>query len=229
MVNDARFFYANRCILPYINEGIRMLAEGAAPALVEHAAQMVGMPVGPLQLVDEISIDLGIKIAKATKAAMGAEYPDDAVDAVVFALADQGRMGRKVGKGFYDYDAKGKRAGLWPGLAAAWPMQAEQPDVTEVQRRLLMIQALEAVRALEQGVLTDIREGDVGAILGWGFAPWSGGPFGWLDILGAAQAVQICDRLEAQHGPRFAAPALLKDLAAEGTGFYARFAPRKAA
>ena len=229
VVNDARFFYANRCILPYINEGIRMLAEGAAPALVEHAAQMVGMPVGPLQLVDEISIDLGIKIAKATKAAMGADYPDDAVDAVVFALADQGRMGRKVGKGFYDYDAKGKRAGLWPGLAAAWPMQAEQPDVTEVQRRLLMIQALEAVRALEQGVLTDIREGDVGAILGWGFAPWSGGPFGWLDILGAAQAVQICDRLEAQHGPRFAAPALLKDLAAEGTGFYARFAPRKVA
>jgi len=229
VVNDARFFYANRCILPYINEGIRMLAEGAAPALVEHGAQMVGMPVGPLQLVDEISIDLGIKIAKATKAAMGADYPDDVVDAVVFALADQGRMGRKAGKGFYDYDAKGRRAGLWPGLAAAWPLKAEQPDVTEVQHRLLMIQALEAVRALEQGVLTDIREGDVGAILGWGFAPWSGGPFGWLDILGAAEAVRICDRLEAQHGPRFAAPALLRDLAGKGDGFYARFAPRKAA
>ena len=229
VVNDARFFYANRCILPYINEGIRMVAEGAAPALVEHAAQMVGMPVGPLQLVDEISIDLGVKIAKATKAATGAAYADDAVDALVFALADQGRLGRKVGKGFYDYDAKGKRAGLWPGLAAAWPVRAEQPEVTEVQHRLLMIQALEAVRALEQGVLTDIREGDVGAILGWGFAPWSGGPFGWLDILGAAPAVQICDRLEAQHGQRFAAPELLKDLAAKGDGFYLRFAPRKPA
>lgn len=229
VVNDARFFYANRCIIPYINEGIRMVGEGVSPALVEHAAQMQGMPVGPLQLVDETSIDLGVKIATATKAAMGAAYPDDAVDAVLFALAGEGRMGRKAGKGFYDYDAKGKRTGLWPGLVQHWPRTSPQPALEEVQRRLLMIQALEAVRALEQGVLTDIREGDVGAILGWGFAPWSGGPFGWLDILGAARAVAICEGLQARHGARFAPPALLKDMAAKGETFYARYAPRKAA
>ena len=82
------------------------------------------------------------------------------------------------------------------------------------------MQALEAVRALEQGVLTDIREGDVGAILGWGFAPWSGGPFGWLDILGAGPAVALADRLAADHGPRFAPPALLRRMAAEGDRFY---------
>ncbi|MFN3144135.1 MAG: 3-hydroxyacyl-CoA dehydrogenase NAD-binding domain-containing protein [Paracoccaceae bacterium] len=225
VVNDARFFYANRCIIPYINEGIRMVGEGVRPALVENAAKLVGMPLGPLQLVDETSIDLGVKIAKATKAAMGADYPDDAVDEVLFWMADQGRMGRKSKSGFYAYDDAGKRTGLWDGLTAQYPPAADQPDVTEVQHRLLFAQVLEAVRALEAGVLTDIREGDVGAILGWGFAPWSGGPFSWLDRIGAAEAVRLCDDLAARHGARFAAPDLLRDMAAKGESFYARFAP----
>ncbi|NGQ92287.1 3-hydroxyacyl-CoA dehydrogenase [Rhodobacter sp. HX-7-19] len=229
VVNDARFFYANRCIIPYINEGIRMVAEGVEPALVENAAKLVGMPLGPLQLVDETSIDLGVKIAKATRAAMGDAYPDGAVDAVLFRMADQGRMGKKANAGFYAYDASGKREGLWEGLATDYPVADSQPDLTTVQHRLLMAQVLEAVRALEEGVLTDIREGDVGAILGWGFAPWSGGPFGWLDIIGAARAVEICDSLVATQGPRFAAPALLRDMAAQGTSFYGRASGEKAA
>ena len=223
VVNDARFFYANRCIIPYINEGVRMLAEGIAPALIENAAKLVGMPLGPLQLVDETSIDLGVKIAKATKAAMGDAYPDGAVDGVLFWMADQGRMGRKANAGFYTYDATGQRTGLWDGLAK-YPHADEQPDLHEVQHRLLFAQVLEAVRALEDHVLMDIREGDVGAILGWGFAPWSGGPFSWLDMIGAAKAVEICDGLQARHGARFQAPALLRDMAVKGQGFYARFA-----
>ena len=84
----------------------------------------------------------------------------------------------------------------------------------------MFAQVLEAVRSLESDVLTDIREGDVGAILGWGFAPWSGGPFGWLDILGAQNAVEIADELAAKHGERFAVPALLRDMAAKGASFY---------
>ncbi|MCA3438865.1 MAG: enoyl-CoA hydratase/isomerase family protein [Rhodobacter sp.] len=225
LVNDARFFYANRCIIPYINEGIRMLAEGVRPALIENAARLAGMPLGPLQLVDETSIDLGVKIARATKAAMGDAYADGAADEVLFAMADQGRLGKKATAGFYAYDAAGKREGLWPGLATRYPVTDPQPDLTEVQHRLLFAQVLEAVHALQDGVLTDIREGDVGAILGWGFAPWSGGPFSWLDIIGAARAVEICDALAARHGPRFAAPALLRNLAAKGDTFYGRFAP----
>ena len=225
VVNDARFFYANRCIIPYINEGIRMVAEGVEPALVENAAKLVGMPLGPLQLVDETSIDLGVKIAKATRAAMGDAYPDSAVDTVLFAMADGGRLGKKTNAGFYAYDAAGKREGLWSGLAATYPVADLQPDLTEVQHRLLFAQVLEAVRALQDGVLTDIREGDVGAILGWGFAPWSGGPFSWLDIIGAPRAVEICDALTVSHGPRFAAPDLLRDMAAQGDTFYGRFAP----
>ncbi len=223
VVNDARFFYANRCIIPYINEGIRMVKEGVAPALVENAAKLVGMPLGPLQLVDETSIDLGVKIAKATRAAMGDAYPDGAVDEVLFWMADEGRLGRKTKAGFYAYDEKGKRQGLWDGLAAKYPLADVQPDVHEVQHRLLMAQVLEAVRALDEGVLEDIREGDVGAILGWGFAPWSGGPFSWLDMIGETKAVEICDHLTKTYGERFSTPDLLREMADKGESFYGRF------
>ncbi|MCP1168644.1 3-hydroxyacyl-CoA dehydrogenase NAD-binding domain-containing protein [Limimaricola litoreus] len=229
VVNDARFFYANRCIIPYINEGIRMVAEGVEPALIENAARLVGMPLGPLQLVDETSIDLGVKIAKATKSAMGDAYPDEAVDEVLFWMADQGRMGRKSNSGFYAYDEKGQRTGLWEGLTERFAVAGEQPDLVEVQQRLLFAQVLEAVRAFEDGVLTDIREGDVAAILGWGFAPWSGGPFSWLDMIGAGFAAERCDALSEQHGPRFACPDLLREMAAQGAGFYDRFGDGRAA
>ncbi len=225
VVNDARFFYANRCILPYGNEGIRMVAEGVAPALIENAAKLVGMPLGPLQLIDETSVDLAVKIAKATKEAMGDAYPDDVPAEVVFGLAEAGRMGRKAKAGFYSYDEAGKRQGLWSGLGEQYPLAEDQPDLVEVQHRLLFSQALEAVRALQDGVLTDIREGDVGAILGWGFAPWSGGPFSWLDILGAPYAAERCDDLTEAYGERFACPDLLREMAEKGESFYGRFGP----
>ena len=223
VVNDERFFYANRCIIPYINEGIRMVKEGVAPALIENAAKLVGMPLGPLQLTDETSIDLGVKIAKATKAAMGDAY-DDAQDEVLFWMFDEGRLGRKSNAGFYAYDEKGKRQGLWDGLAAKYPVSDTQPDLIDVQHRLLFAQTLEAVRALEDGVLEDIREGDVGAILGWGFAPWSGGPFSWLDIIGAPYAAERCDQLTQQFGERFKTPDLLREMANKTQSFYGRFA-----
>ncbi|MCK0149585.1 3-hydroxyacyl-CoA dehydrogenase NAD-binding domain-containing protein [Marivita sp. S6314] len=225
VVNDARFFYANRCIIPYINEGIRMVKEGVAPALIENAAKMVGMPLGPLQLVDETSIDLGAKIARATRAAMGDAYPDGEVDDVIFWMEEQGRLGRKTAAGFYDYDDKGKRQGLSEAVTAQYPQAEEQPELVDVQHRLLFAQSLEAVRALEDGVLMDIREGDVGAILGWGFAPWSGGPLSWLDMLGAEYAAARCDELTEAFGDRFACPELLREMAAKGQSFYGRFAP----
>jgi len=223
VVNDERFFYANRCIIPYINEGIRMVKEGVEPALIENAAKLLGFPLGPLQLVDETSVDLGVKIAKATKAAMGDAYPDGEVDEVLFWMFDEGRLGRKSNAGFYAYDDKGKRQLLWDGLEAKCPVAADQPDLHTVQHRLMFAQVLEAVRALEEGVLEDIREGDVGAILGWGFAPWSGGPFSWLDIMGTPYAAERCDELAETYGPRFATPALLRDMGDKGQSFYGRF------
>ncbi len=229
VVNDARFFYCNRCIIPYVNEGARMLTEGVAPAMIDNAARQLGFPVGPLQLTDETSIDLGAKIARATMAAMGDDYPASAADDLIFWMEEQGRLGRKANAGFFDYDEKGKRQGYWSGVQEKFPRADEQPELTEVQERLMFAQVLEAVRALEEGVLEDIREGDVGAILAWGFAPWSGGPFAWLDIIGTPYAAERCDQLAAKYGDRFATPALLREMADKGQSFYGRFGKTAAA
>lgn len=218
VVNDARFFYANRCVIPYLNEGIRMVGEGIAPALIENAAYQCGMPVGPLQLVDETSIDLAASIANATKMALGNAYMHEDADRVIFNLADLGRLGRKANAGFYEYD-NGKRLGIWKGLKELYPPLKQQPSIKMVKNRLLMIQAIEAVRTIQEGVLENVQEGNVGAILGWGFAPWSGGPFSWLDMLGAKEALKLCEQLQKHCGTRFAAPSLLQDKAASGERF----------
>lgn len=226
VVNDERFFYANRCILPYVNEGITMLAEGVEPALIENAAKLLGMPLGPLQLADEVSIDLSVKIIKATQAALGDDYKGTEAEDILFKLFDENRMGRKNGAGFYAYDDKGKRTGIWEGLRENWPVKDDVLDLKTVQHRLAMSQVLEAVRSFEDGVLMDIREGDVAAILGWGFMPWTGGPFSWLDMLGAQQAVEICDDLTAKFGERFTTPKMLRDLAKSGETFYGAHGPK---
>jgi 3-hydroxyacyl-CoA dehydrogenase/enoyl-CoA hydratase/3-hydroxybutyryl-CoA epimerase len=223
VVNDARFFYANRCIIPYGGEANRMITEGVAPALIDNAAQMLGFPVGPVQLGDETSIDLATKIMRATKAAMGNEYPASEADDLVVWMEEKGRLGRKAKAGYFDYDEKGKRLGYWKGIHDKYPLAEVQPDLQEVQDRLMFVQVLEAVRALEEGVLMDIREGDVGAILGWGFAPWSGGPFSWLDMIGAPYATERCDQLSEQFGDRFKTPDLLREMADKGQDFYKRF------
>lgn len=229
VVNDERYFYANRCILPYVNEGITMLAEGVEPALIENAAKLLGMPLGPLQLADEVSIDLSVKIIKATQEALGHDYKGTEAEGILFKLFDEDRLGRKNGAGFYAYDDKGKRTGIWEGLRENWSVSDKQPDLAQVQHRLAMQQVLEAVRSFEDGVLEDIREGDVGAILGWGFMPWSGGPFSWLDIIGTDKAVEICDDLTEKFGERFTTPALLRELSKNGETFYGRFGPEAAA
>lgn len=224
VVNDARFFYANRCIIPYGNEAARMVTEGVAPQLIDNAAQQLGFPVGPIQLGDETSIDLGVRIMKATKAAMGNAYPASKADDLIVWMEDLGRLGRKANAGYFDYDEKGKRTGYWKGVQDKYPLAETQPALREVQDRLMFSQVLEAVRALEEGVLMDIREGDVGAILGWGFAPATGGPFSYLDILGTPYAAERCDQLQAEYGDRFECPTLLREMAAKNQSFYGRFA-----
>lgn len=222
VVNDGRYFFANRCIIPYLNEGIRMVGEGIPPALIENSARQCGMPVGPLQLIDETSIDLAVSIAKATRQALGERYQHEEADRVIFKLASIGRLGRKAKAGFYEYDDQGRRIGLWRGLNEYFPVVDKLPDPSSVRERLLMIQALEAVRTLQEGVLTDVREGDVGAVLGWGFAPWSGGPFKWLDmLLASGEAMAMCDSLRVEYGSRFSPPELLRYKATNSERFAA--------
>jgi 3-hydroxyacyl-CoA dehydrogenase/enoyl-CoA hydratase/3-hydroxybutyryl-CoA epimerase len=200
-----------------------MAGEGVALPLINTAGRLMGFPVGSLQLMDEPRVDLLGKIARATMQQEGDDAVDPLAYKVISHLEGEGRLGRKANAGFYDYDEKGKRLGLWKGFNDTFPVAEEQPSLDEVQNRMTMVQVLEAVRALEENDLLDIREADVGAVLGWGFATWSGGPFGWLDIIGAKRAVEICEELEAKHGPRFKAPDLLRDVAEKGDTFYGRF------
>ena len=228
VVNDSRGFFANRCVLNYVREGQIMLIEGVPPAMIENAARMAGMPVGPLSLNDEVALDLGWKILVATKKDLGEKAIDPAQERVLrFMVEEKGRFGRKNGKGFYDYPATGKKT-LWPGLAelAREKLDPDAIDVNELKQRFLVAQAVEAARVIAEGVVTDPREADVGSILGFGFAPYSGGTLSYIDGMGEKAFVALCDALAAKHGPRFSPPTLLREMAEKGETFYGRFGPK---
>jgi len=231
VVNDSRGFYTSRVVGTYLREGHLMLAEGVPAAMIENAARMAGMPVGPLALNDEVAVDLAWKIVKATQADLGAQ----AIDARQKALLEQmvekwGRLGRKNGKGFYDYPQSGPKR-LWPGLAELQETRLDPDaiDVEELKQRFLVIQALETARCVEEGVITDVREADVGSILGFGFAPFSGGTLSYIDMMGSKRFVELCRRLEKTHGARFKPGKLLNQMAGKGETFYGRFAPGRRA
>ena len=176
-----------------------------------------------------MALDLIYKIGKQTAKDMGAAYKPSPIDPMIEKLVVQlGRLGKKAGKGFYDYPADGKKH-LWPGLAELAPRAAEQPPVDELKKRFLYIQALETARCYEENVLTAPEDADVGAILGWGFAPWSGGPLSLIDTVGLKAFVAECDRLAQAYGPRFAPNALLRQMAEKGETFYGAAAAKKAA
>ncbi|MDW9374508.1 3-hydroxyacyl-CoA dehydrogenase [Sinorhizobium meliloti] len=227
VVNDTRGFYVNRCVFRYIHEAYDMLIEGVPPAMIENAAKMAGMPVGPLSLNDEVAIDLSQKILKAAVADLG----DKAVDLRHMALIDKmvdelDRHGRKNGKGFYEYPAKPARKYLWPGLKELYPQKdAGEIEVGVLKQRLLVTIALEAARTIEEGIVTDPREADVGSILGFGFAPYTGGTLSYIDGMGAKAFVELCEKLAADHGDHFRPTPLLKEMAEKGETFYGRFDP----
>ena len=229
VVNDSRGFYTSRVVGTYIREGHLMVVEGIPPAMIENVGRMAGMPVGPLALNDEVAVDLAWKILNATEADLGAKAIDPRQKSLLREMVEKrGRFGRKNGKGFYDYPANGPKK-LWPGLAdfQPKPLDPDKIDIDELKLRLLGIQALETARCFEEKVLTDVREADVGSILGFGFAPFSGGTLSWIDMMGTKNFVAVCRKLEKKYGARFAPNKLLLDLAAKGEGFYDRFAPAK--
>ncbi len=221
VVNDSRGFFTSRVVMTYMAEGHHMLNEGVPPALIENAGRLAGMPVGPLALNDEVALDLAWKILQATKADLGEQYKEGPIDRIIDAMVNgHGRFGRKNGKGFYDYPP-GEKKRLWSGIGAVVGVRPAQDfDVAELSERLLLIQALETARCLEEGVLTDPRDGDVGAVLGFGYAPWTGGPLSWIDSRGAAAVVARCRHFEAMNGNRYAPPAGLLTQAASGGCFY---------
>ena len=227
VVNDSRGFFTSRVVATYINEGLAMLAEGVPAAMVENLGRMAGMPVGPLALNDEVALDLALKISEQTAADLGDDYvPAPGADLLAAMVKTHGRLGRKNAKGFYDYP-KGAKKHLWPELAGVLPAAraAEEFDAEHLMQRFLTIQALETARCFEEGVLTDVRDGDVGAILGFGFAPFSGGPLSYIDMIGAKAFVERCRAFTSEHGERFQPNKLLEEMASRSEEFYGRFAP----
>ena len=220
VVNDSPGFYTSRCFSTSTNEGMTMLAEGVNPALIENAAKMAGLPVGPLAVMDEVTLDLGYKITMQNARDKGDEYTFDSGFPVIKKFVEElDRKGKRFGAGFYDYP-KGEKKHLWPGLAELYPPKAEQPPVQEVIDRLLYRQALETARCFEEGVLDHPADADIGSIFGWGFPPWTGGTLSFIDTVGIGQFVAECDRMEKAYGERFAVSGWLRERAARGQAFH---------
>jgi 3-hydroxyacyl-CoA dehydrogenase/enoyl-CoA hydratase/3-hydroxybutyryl-CoA epimerase len=231
VVNDCRGFYVNRCVGNYMVEAHAMVMEGVPPAMIENAAKMAGMPVGPLALNDEVGIDLSWKILQAAKADLGANAVNPAQEKLIEAMAArEGRFGRKNGKGFYDYPANGPKS-LWPGLGkiVGKRLDPDTVSVKDLKDRFLFTVALEAARCMDEGIVTDPREADVGSILGFGFAPYSGGALSFVDGMGLKTLVARAKELAAKYGPQFEPGAKLVQMAERGETFYGTYGERRKA
>jgi 3-hydroxyacyl-CoA dehydrogenase/enoyl-CoA hydratase/3-hydroxybutyryl-CoA epimerase len=220
VVNDSRGFYTSRVFGTYSKEGITMLAEGINPALIENVARHAGMPVGPLAVTDEVTLELSHHVMTQTRKALGDAYVAAPADDVISKFVEElDRKGKRFGEGFYDYP-EGEKKRLWPGLAEHYPQASEQPDPEEVRKRILYVQAIETVRCLDEGVLTHPADADIGSIFGWGFPPYTGGTISFIETEGLSRFVEEADRLAESYGERFAVPQSLRSMAEKGETFY---------
>ena len=222
VVNDSRGFYTSRVFGTYSKEGIMMLAEGVNPALIENVSKHAGMPVGPLAVTDEVSIELSYHVLKMTREGLGDDYVASSADGVITKFIEElDRKGKKSGKGFYDYPEDGRKH-LWPGLAELYPLADDQPAPDEVRKRILYVQAIDSVRCMDEGVVTHPADADIGSIFGWGFPPYTGGTISFIETVGLSKFVAEADRLAEQYGARFAVPDSLRSMAKKGETFYGR-------
>ncbi len=234
VVNDARGFYTSRCFGTYTTEGMEMLMEGVAPAIIENVGRFSGMPMGPLEVTDSVGLDTAFKVGRQMAEAAGENYLQDPRGALMgWMVEEKGRVGRKAGKGFYEYDEANKPKRLWPEISTRIVPKTTEcpPDLKqELTKRYLFRQCVEVARCFEEGVITDPRDADVGSILAWGFAPYTGGCVSYMDIFwGIPEFVAQADLLADHYGERFRPGTLLREMAAKGETFYGRFGAKNAA
>ncbi len=217
VVNDSRGFFTSRVIGTFVNEALAMLGEGVEPASVEQAGSQAGYPAPPLQLSDELNLELMHKIAVATRNGVedaGGTYEPHPAEAVVEKMIELGRSGRLKGAGFYEY-ADGKRTRLWPGLRETFKSGSSQPPLQDMIDRMLFAEALETQKCLDEGVLTSTADANIGSIMGIGFPPWTGGSaqfiVGYSGPAGTGKEAFVARarELAAKYGDRFLPPKSL--------------------
>ncbi|MEO8296393.1 MAG: 3-hydroxyacyl-CoA dehydrogenase NAD-binding domain-containing protein [Burkholderiales bacterium] len=220
VVNDSRGFFTSRTFGTFLKEGVAMLKEGVAPALIENAARQAGFPVGPLAVSDEVSLEIQLKVYDQWIAdgVQAKHEPGLTIDLVRRLVSEFGRKGKAAGAGYYEYPKDGKKF-LWPGLAQICPPAAEQPDVEELKKRFLTIQALEAALCIEEGIV-GAADADVGSILGIGYPSWTGGTVSYIETVGLQRFVEEAQRLAGLYGPRFQPTAWLVERARKGERFH---------
>ncbi|MDB5870153.1 MAG: 3-hydroxyacyl-CoA dehydrogenase, partial [Polaromonas sp.] len=219
IVKDSRGFFTTRVISAYITEAFSMVGQGISPAMVDNVAKMAGYPIGPISMMDDIGMENGLKADKEAQQALGDAWKEPAGAHSIKMLCETlDRKGRRYGKGFYDYP-NDKRT-PWAGLKEIYSPMAELPSVEELKQRLMYAEALEALHCMEEGVLSDPAEGDVGSVLGIGFPSYSGGVFSLVDTVGLPKFVSACNKLADRWGERFRPSAWLRERAAKGERFY---------
>ncbi|MFK3661211.1 fatty acid oxidation complex subunit alpha FadJ [Scandinavium sp. NPDC088450] len=221
VVADKAGFYVNRILAPYINEAMRLLTEGESIDHIDDALVKFGFPVGPIQLLDEVGIDTGTKIIPVLESAYGERFSAPAN--IISAILNDDRKGRKNGRGFYLYAAKGRKSKKQPDPAIYKLIQVGQKNALSEQQiaeRCVMMMLNEAARCFDEQVVRSARDGDIGAVFGIGFPPFLGGPFRYMDTLGAGEVVAILQRLTAQYGPRFTPCEALTRMAEQGLTFW---------
>ncbi len=204
VVNDSRGFYTSRVFGTYPEEGMALLEEGQNPRAIESAGKQAGMPVGPLALMDEVSLSLLKKVRLQTQKDLGKELPKAPGDSVFELMMSMNRPGKASGAGFYEYPDKEKKY-LWPELQKHFP-EKNRLSQTEMMERMMFVQALETVRCLEENVVTSIADANIGSVFGWGFAPFKGGTLQFINDYGLRPFVKRAYELEKKYGDRFKPP-----------------------
>jgi 3-hydroxyacyl-CoA dehydrogenase/enoyl-CoA hydratase/3-hydroxybutyryl-CoA epimerase len=220
-VKDGPGFYTTRILAAYLNEAMLLLEEGAGIDAVDAALKDFGFPVGPVALIDEVGIDVAAHVAED----LGGRFAERGMAAspLLPRLQAAGFQGRTNRRGFYAYPPPGKKARKRPNpdaYAALGLKSRRRVPADEITDRMALMMVNEAVRCLAEGVIASPRDGDVGAVLGLGFPPFTGGPFRWIDRRGSGETVAALERLRARLGERFAPAPMLSVLAKSGFRFH---------
>ena len=219
VVNDSRGFYTSRCFGTFVSEGSFMVEEGVPAAMVENVAKGEGMAVGPLAVIDEVTLTLGLHVYESDPTPNKPAFQERSYKMQKDLVDNHGRKGKKWGAGFYDYP-KGSPKKLWPGLAEKYNSNVAYLDKETVGKRILHRQAIEAFKCLEEGVLKSVVDGDLGSVLGWGFPIFTGGALSYIDFVGIQKFVAECDDFTSRFGARFAVPDALRALSEAGKSIH---------